>query len=126
MWREFFKFANSGAIGTAAHYTILWVLVNFFALNPVAGSAAGALAGAGINYLLNYHWTFNSQLPHSRTLPRFLAIAALSLALNTCLMALLVAQSNLHYLVAQLVTTIICLTVNYLASRFWAFERNAR
>lgn len=126
MWREFLKFANSGAIGTAGHYTVLWVLVNFFALSPVAGSAAGALTGAGINYLLNYHWTFNSQLPHSRTLPRFLAVAALSLALNTWLMALLLARSDLHYLVAQLVTTLICLTANYLASRFWAFRSKCR
>lgn len=126
MWREFIKFANSGAIGTMAHYTVLWALVNAFGIGPVASSASGALVGAGINYVLNYHWTFGSQLPHSHTLPRFISIAALSLILNTWLMALLTSNTTLHYLVSQLVATMICLAINYLASRFWAFEGNSR
>ena len=124
MWREFLKFANSGAIGTGAHYLVLWLLVDGAVLDPVVGSACGALVGAGVNYVLNYHWTFNSQLPHSRTLPRFFAIAMFSLVLNTLLMAMLMASGILHYLVAQIIATGICLTVNYLASRFWAFGNN--
>ena len=126
MWREFLKFAHSGAIGTLGHYAVLWWAVDGVGLDPVAGSALGALVGAGINYLLNYHWTFISQLPHSRTLPRFLAIAGVSFALNTWLMALLVSRTSLHYLVAQVVVTMICMAINYLASRFWAFRENTR
>lgn len=126
MWREFLKFANSGAVGTAAHYAVLWTLVSAFGVNPVIGSATGAICGAGINYVLNYHWTFNSKLPHSRTLPRFLAIAAASLLLNTWLMALLISKSSLHYLIDQLITTGVCLALNYIASRFWAFSSKYR
>jgi putative flippase GtrA len=121
MWREFLKFANSGAVGTIVHYCLLWGLVDLLNVNPVAGSAVGALAGSLVNYLLNYHWTFNSQLPHSHTLPRFMAIALFSLILNTLLMVILMSLSKLHYLVAQLFVTAICLMVNYFASRFWAF-----
>ncbi len=126
MWREFLKFANTGAVGTAAHYGVLWSLVNLFAINPVLASAAGAITGAAINYILNYHWTFNSKLPHSRTLPRFLAIAAASLVLNTWLMAMLVSKTTLHYLIDQLIATGVCLTINYVASRFWAFSGKYR
>lgn len=126
MWRELLKFANSGAVGTAAHYTVLWSLVSLFGINPVLGSAAGAITGAGINYVLNYHWTFNSKLPHSRTLPRFLVIAVISLVLNTWLMALLVSKTTLYYLIDQLIATGICLAANYVASRFWAFRSTYR
>ncbi len=126
MWREFIKFANSGLVGTAAHYIVLWVLVDLFYFNPVISSAMGAFVGAGINYIINYHWTFNSKLPHSHTLPRFMAIATFSLALNTWIMALLTSNTDLYYIFAQLVTTATCLAVNYLASRFWAFKRNSQ
>lgn len=122
MWREFLKFANSGALGTAAHYIVLLILVDIGQIHPVLGSATGALTGTCINYWLNYHWTFGSRLPHSRTLPRFMAIAAFSLALNTCLMAILTVWEAMHYMAAQVATTLICLTLNYLASRCWAFR----
>lgn len=125
MWREFLKFANSGAVGTVAHYAVLWVLVNS-GLDPVPASALGAVVGAGTNYWLNYHWTFGSQLPHAKTLPRFLTIALLSLALNTWLMALLTTRAAVHYLAAQVIATAACLVLNYLASRFWAFQGNSR
>jgi len=125
MWREFLKFANSGAIGTLAHYSVLWILVDLTGTHPVAASTAGALTGAGVNYFLNYHWTFKSRLPHSRTMPRFFAIAMFSLVLNTFLMAILISLGTLHYMVAQLASTTICLVVNYFASRFWAFGGNS-
>lgn len=126
MWREFLKFANCGALGTTAHYIVLWLLVNGGALDPVLGSAAGAVVGAGTNYFLNYHWTFGSRLPHSRTMPRFIVIAALSLAVNTWLMALLLSYGTLHYLLAQIIATLVCLAFNYFASRFWAFQESSR
>ncbi len=126
MWREFLKFANSGAVGTAAHYAVLWSLVNILDTDPVVGSAVGAMTGAGVNYVLNYHWTFKSELPHSRTLPRFLTIAVFSLALNTWIMAMLISKTTLHYLIDQLIATGICLAANYVASRFWAFGSKYR
>lgn len=126
MWREFIKFANCGALGTAAHYAVLWILANYGGVDPVLGSAIGAAVGAGTNYFLNYHWTFGSQLPHSRTLPRFITIAVLSLVLNTWVMALLVSNGELHYLLAQVIATLVCLTFNYFASRFWAFQESSQ
>lgn len=122
MWRQFFKFANSGAIGTLAHYGVLWILVNLAGIPPVMGSAFGAAVGAGVNYLLNYHWTFGSELPHAHTLPRFMAIAAFSLVLNTVVMAVLLSVLDIHYLLAQLIATVVCLIMNYAASRCWAFK----
>jgi putative flippase GtrA len=125
VWREFLRFANSGAVGTAAHYATLWGLVSIGS-GPVGASALGAVVGAGVNYVLNYHWTFGSDLPHRKTLPRFLTIAVFSLALNTLLMALLTSGTKLHYLAAQVFATGACLILNYLASRFWAFQGNTR
>nr|WP_116603984.1 GtrA family protein [uncultured Albidiferax sp.] len=122
MWRQFLRFVNSGAIGTAVHYTLLWLLVNQWAVQPVWASTAGAVAGAATIYGLNYVWTFASDLPHRRTLPRFIAIALTSMLLNLAIMYALTKGLQLHYLLAQVVATGVCLGLNYLASRYWAFK----
>lgn len=122
MWRQFIKFANSGAIGTAVHYAVLWLLVNRLSMQPVWASTCGAVAGAATIYGLNYVWTFASNLPHRRTLPRFIAIAATSTLLNLAIMYVLTRGLQLHYLLAQVIATGICLGLNYVASRYWTFK----
>ena len=54
MLYKFYAFILIGAIGTIAHYSILYCLVEYYAVSPVWGSGWGALAGLFINYFLNY------------------------------------------------------------------------
>ena len=72
---QFVRYAGAGAVGTLCHYLVLVLLAEVFRVTPPAASVAGALMGAGVNYLLNYHFTFASKLVHRITLPRFLAVA---------------------------------------------------
>ena len=79
---KFLAFILVGAIGTVVHYSILYSLVEFYAVNPVWGSGWGALAGLLINYVLNYSLTFKSQQSHAQTLPKFALIASLGFCLT--------------------------------------------
>jgi putative flippase GtrA len=123
--KQFSLFSLVGAIGTAAHYALLIFLVSALAVHPVVASAAGAVLGAAINYALNYRFTFRSTRRHHEALPRFLAIAAVGLGLNTALMWLLVEPLHVHYLVAQFIATGCVLLWNYLGNRHWTFARRA-
>jgi len=58
---QFLMFAGVGAIGTVGHYTTLIVLVQFWKVDPVFASSFGFVVGAVINYILNYHFTFQSE-----------------------------------------------------------------
>ena len=122
---QFLSFAAVGAVGTAAHYATLIAGVTL-GLGPVIASALGCTVGAAVNYVLNYHVTFRSSLAHTQSAPRFAAIAAASLLLNTLLMAVGVDQLGLHYLVAQILATGIVLCSNFALSRFWAFSEPTR
>lgn len=121
--KQFSLFSLVGAVGTAAHYALLILLVSQAAIHPVSASVAGAILGAVINYALNYRFTFRSSRRHHEALPRFLAIAAVGLALNAALMWLLVEPLGLHYLIAQIIATGCVLLWNYLGNRHWTFAK---
>jgi putative flippase GtrA len=121
--KQFSMFSLVGAVGTIAHYILLFLLVSLLAVHPVAASVAGALLGAAINYTLNYRFTFRSDRLHREALPRFLAIAAVGMVLNATLMWQLVEPLQLHYLIAQLIATGCVLVWSYLGNRHWTFEK---
>lgn len=120
LFRQFISFSFVGVIATTVHYIVLGFSVHFLAINPVPASVFGFIAGAIVNYLLNYHFTFNSQKEHLETSLRFLMVALTGLGLNTFLMFLL--TDGLHYLLSQVCATIIVLFWNFLCNRFWTFR----
>ena len=78
--------------------------------------------GAGVNYLLNYHFTFASKLAHRITLPRFLAVAVISAALNGVGMWFATTRLGVHYLLAQLGCTTAVLLLGYALNAVWTFR----
>ncbi|RJP70516.1 MAG: GtrA family protein [Comamonadaceae bacterium] len=119
----FLRFAGAGAVGTTAHYLVLVVLVSGFGLAAVAGSVAGSIVGALINYLINYFWTFGSRHGHRHAFPRFMAVAAVGLAVNAATMALLTEVLAVHYLIAQLMATAVVLLMGFFLNANWTFGR---
>lgn len=119
---RFVGYACVGAVGTAAQYLVLAVLVSTQLLGSVAASCIGALAGALVNYFLNYHVTFRSTGSHRKTAPRFFAVAALALGVNGMSMFALTHWAGLPWLPAQLLTTLVVLVLTYVASSVWTFR----
>src|SRR5512137_2663147 len=95
--REFVRYAAAGAIGTVAQYLTLVALVQVAGVNAVLTSTLGMIAGALINYHLNYRYTFRSSQPHREAMRIFFIVAALALAINFASMAVLTAVAGLHY-----------------------------
>ncbi|MCW5653225.1 GtrA family protein [Hydrogenophaga sp.] len=123
LWALFLRFASAGAVGTAAHYLVLVVLVSGLGLSAVVGSVCGSLVGALINYTINYHWTFRSSHGHRHAFPRFMAVAAIGLAVNAASMFVLTALLGLHYLLAQVVATGLVLLLGFVLNAKWTFGR---
>lgn len=119
---QFVRYAGAGAVGTLCHYLVLVLLAEVFRVTPPAASVAGALMGAGVNYLLNYHFTFASKLAHRITLPRFLAVAVISAALNGVGMWFATTRLGVHYLLAQLGCTTAVLLIGYALNAVWTFR----
>ena len=118
---QFLLFAGIGAIGTLAHYTILIVLVQFWAVDPVIASCLGFVAGALINYVLNYHFTFQSNKRHREALTKFLIVAIIGAGINGWIMFAGVENTNWNYLLVQVFATIVVLAWNFTANKLWTF-----
>jgi putative flippase GtrA len=118
----FLRYVGAGGVGTLCHYLVLGILAGLFDVTPTLATVAGALVGAGVNYLLNYHFTFASRAAHRVTIPRFLAVAALSALLNGLGMWFATTRLGLHYFIAQLGCTAAVLIVGYLLNAAWTFK----
>ena len=123
--REFIKFTGVGFVSAIGHYGLLIALVQIGDLPAVPASAAGALLGAWINYSLNYRYTFGSSAAHRDSVPKFAAIAAVGLLLNTLLMWVGVHVLGVHYLLSQVVTTGLVLLWSFAGNRYWTFRSAA-
>lgn len=121
----FLRYSGAGAIGTLVHYVLLTVSVELASLEPDIGAVVGATGGAFVNYWFNYHFTFVSTRSHRETLPRFLTVAALGVALNWYIVRFMTESLGVHYLVGQVAATLAVLLVGFVLNRTWTFGRDA-
>ena len=120
MFVKFVSFALVGVLGTFAHFSVLYALVESQGYNPVMASGWGAIAGLIVNYILNFKLTFNSRQSHAQTFPKFALIALFGMGFNLALMELL--THRIYYLYAQVLTTLAVLIWNFFANTLWTFK----
>ena len=90
-------------------------------VRPTAATALGALFGALINYLLQYHYAFQSSHPHGATLARYTVACVVGWSANLLLFSLLLWWSN-QVLISQLCTTALVAFLNYFVYRRMVFH----
>ncbi|WP_347987154.1 phospholipid carrier-dependent glycosyltransferase [Methylomonas sp. AM2-LC] len=117
---KFLSFALVGILGTLAHYTVLFALVEWQNIQPLSATAYGAIAGLLVNYFLNFKLTFNSGQRHTQTFPKFALIACCGMGFNVAFMAILIP--HFYYLYAQIMTTVLVLVWNFFANILWTFK----
>jgi putative flippase GtrA len=121
VYAQLIKYGTAGAVGTAVQYAILIGLVEAFHGDPVLASTLGAVAGAIVNYLLNYHYTFRSERPHAVSLAKYMVVSALGIALNAVVLAGATTWLGMHYVGAQVLATVIVFFMAFAVNRVWTF-----
>jgi len=124
--RQFVCYAAVGVTGTIAHYAVIIGLVQFLHAYAVAASAVGFVVGALVNYIANYHITFESKKRHEEAIVKFFSVAIVGLVLNTIVMISATSLLHMHYLIAQLIATGLVLGWNFTGNRWWTFREAAR
>ena len=119
---QFFWFVVAGSMATAVHYAVLVALVELLGFSAAPSAAIGTLCGAAVSYWLNRRMAFSStNAGHVQTLPRFAAIAVLGAVLNGVLVWLGVHVLGWHYLLAQLLATLLVMGLTFQLHRIWTF-----
>jgi putative flippase GtrA len=114
------RFCLAGGVATAIQYALLVLLVRGVGMPPTAASSAGFVLSAGVNYLLNYRFTFRSDRPHAPAAARFGLLAGTGLLINAAIMRL-ITGAGVHYLIAQVAATGVVLLWNFIGNRLWTF-----
>lgn len=122
---QFILYALMGACGTLVHYALMIGLIETGASGIVTATSIGAVAGAAVNYFLNFRFTFAVPIDHRASAPKFACIALSGFLLNALLMQLLAVHFALPYLFAQIVTTALVLVFGYIANARWTFKPHA-
>ena len=120
---QFVRFLIVGGGATAVQYLVFWAGMQVqHAVSVVVVSSGAYLVGSLVSYALNYTFTFGSDAPHRRVMPKFYAMVLAGWLLNTSLMALMVGMLRINAWAAQVAATAICLLVNFLVSRHFVFK----
>lgn len=121
---RFIRFVLVGGFATAIQYLVLILLVYLAGTDPVLASAVGFLVSAIANYIVNYHYTFGSNQRHVTALSKFTVLASVGLFLNSSLMSGLI-RLGLHYLVSQVIATVVVLLWNFVGNSIWTFRNDS-
>ena len=119
------RFGTVGVVTFAVFYSLVFVLVEFVALDILYATALSYMAAVSLNYGLHYAFTFKSVTAHDCSIPRYLAAIVAGFALNQALMYFGVRVVGLHYLVVQFAAMCLIVVANYLAFYLWAFAKSA-
>jgi putative flippase GtrA len=116
------RFIAVGATATALQYAILLLTVELGGMSPTPASSLGFVISAVFNYLANKHVTFETDTPNTIAGPRFVAMVLLGLIVTSLCMRTL-TSFGVHYLLAQVLTTALVLTINFRLASRWVFRR---
>lgn len=121
---DILKYIIVGGLGTVCHYVIMVVAAELLLFPLWLSTTIGFTAGAIVNYILNYAFTFKSQKKHIETAPKFFIIGFLGMLLNVLGLLFLIKLSffEKYYMVAQLIATIVVTFSTFTLNKYWTFS----
>jgi putative flippase GtrA len=84
-------------------------------------STIGAAVGALVNYFLNYHITFKSITDHFSGMTKYFIVAVAAIFLNFIIMSFLVVNLQINYMIVQIFSSMITLSLAYVINARWSF-----
>jgi putative flippase GtrA len=120
--KKFVQFTGVGAIGTGVQYLLMVALIHLTGIDSVWASSFGFVAGALVNYSLNYIYTFRSHKNHREAMFKFFTVALIGLTLNWMVMVFMVRKIGIHYMLSQVTATGLVLFWNFAGNHFWTFR----
>ncbi|MEZ5512872.1 MAG: GtrA family protein [Steroidobacteraceae bacterium] len=119
------RYLMVGALTTIVSFTIIFLLMQFLAVNVYMANAIGYAAGVVIGFVLNRHWTFSS---NDRWLPsfcRWLFILAIAYTANLATVWVFIDSLGLNRYASQFAGLPVYLVVGFAGSRMFAFPTDA-
>lgn len=122
-FKPFIKYSIVGASGTFIDLASLYVFVEYAKIAVIPASILSFLLAVVNNFLLNKIWTFRNPSKNYRKLfIKFLIVSTIGLGLTVGFMYIFTALFTIWYMFAKALTSLIVLSWNFLANKFWTFR----
>ena len=120
-WRiQFLQHLLTGAIATAAHYFVMWLVLTV-GERPILATTAGFTVGATTRFLFSYFHIFERRRSVAVALPRYVSALALQMGLNAALLIFFLSV-GLPVWWGQVATTALLTAFNFLMYKHWVFK----
>lgn len=97
-------------------------LVEGAGIDTTIASTFAMFVAVCYNYMLHYHWTFGTDAPHGKVLVKYLIMCAGGLTLNALVMEMGVSNTELHYMIVQMIAAILLVIWSICISSIWVFR----
>ena len=123
-YAKVFRFLVSGGISTGTDLALLYVFTDIFGIWYLASTVAAFILAFFVSFALQKFWTFRDTSREGMSLQAgtYLFIAVCNLALNTSLVYALVDFLGLHYLVAQIIASILIACESFFVYQRFVFR----
>jgi len=122
-FNELLFYGFLGVFGTACHYGVLFLMVEWGGSPVLAATSAGFVVGALVNHELNRRFLFHrTERSYKDSASRFFIVAAFGFLVNLLAMYVLTDVLMAHYILAQLVATGMVFVMTFIFNKLWTFQ----
>lgn len=115
------RFGIVGLTAAALHYTVVTLLVDRFAFDPLLANVMGFLFGVQVSYWGHRAWTFRgTRASHATAAPKMFLLQTINFIANESLFYILLTL-HLPYNIALLIVLSILPLLTYCFSKWWVF-----
>jgi putative flippase GtrA len=120
-WIQLFKFGVVGVVGYGINLTVYVLLLG---IGAHLASGIAFIVSAVSNYWWNRHWTFADAKGHfGQQGAKFLGVSLAALVVNQLWLLLFLDELKLGKIIAQAISVILVLPLNFLGNKLWSFRR---
>lgn len=122
---QIIKFLFVGGTAFIIDYSLLYILTEFIGFNYIIAAAISFIISTIYNYIASMYWVFVSKYTSNRQkeLKIFILLSISGLIINQILLAILVEQFYIHYMISKIVVTIIVMIWNFITRKIFLEER---
>ncbi len=117
------RYCIVGSSGALIDLASLYIFVEYFQIYVLYAAVLSFLLSVTNNFILNKYWTFKNRSRNFRKLyVKYLMVSTIGLGLTIGCMYVLLTITGLWYMFAKAITSLIVVSWNFLANKFWTFR----
>ncbi|MBM3232518.1 GtrA family protein [Candidatus Pacearchaeota archaeon] len=121
---EFLKFAIIGAINTAIHIGVLYILVDYLGVYYILASFIGFVLAVTNSFIMNTKFTFKRKIKEktAERYTKFFVVSIIAAIVNLILLYIITEIFGVYYILSQLFATAGSLIINFMGNKLWTYK----